>query len=248
MADQTWNPSFGFSDPQIKVNGESDRIAFAGADLNAFIGSIYVGTLAAITVSVTCEVMPIYTCGDRSPKCFVRGKRGIAGSMTFQQFNKHAVIEALVKNSMQIESSTATIGNLLEAMGTNAQYKDTSMSSVANTYGDLSKSGGYNLAGNTVNNAIAFAQIEALSRKFAFVDQLPPFDMTLAFANEQGAFSWMALEKVQFVNEGYGFTQDDLNNEMAVTYVARSLQPFTDKSPTEGSAGANSLSNSRQPI
>lgn len=48
--------------------------AFTGCDMIAHIEGKHIGNLGAITLSVTREVVPIYTTGSRNPRCFVKGK------------------------------------------------------------------------------------------------------------------------------------------------------------------------------
>jgi intein/homing endonuclease len=57
-------------------------------------------------------------------------------------------------------------------------------------------------------------------------DQLPPLDMTLLFANEYGAISYMGLYGVEFVQEGGTFSIEDIFSESVVQYVARDLDPL----------------------
>ena len=56
-----------------------------------------------------------------------------------------------------------------------------------------------------------------------FSDQIPPFDITLAAANEYGSASVMRIYGVEILNEGYGVSIDDIVSEQQETYVARSL-------------------------
>jgi hypothetical protein len=57
-------------------------------------------------------------------------------------------------------------------------------------------------------------------------DQLPPLDITLLFANEYGAISYMGLYGVEFVQEGGTFSIEDIFSESVVQYVARDLDPL----------------------
>ena len=67
--------------------------SFSGCDIRATFGSKVIGTLQGISWSVTREKAPIYTMGEPDPRAFSRGKRGIAGSLIFIQFDKHALLE-----------------------------------------------------------------------------------------------------------------------------------------------------------
>lgn len=60
----------------------------------------------------------------------------------------------------------------------------------------------------------------------ALIDQLPPFDITIAFANELGQTSRMAIYGCEFVNEGQTMSIEDLLLENVVQYVARDIDPM----------------------
>jgi hypothetical protein len=58
------------------------------------------------------------------------------------------------------------------------------------------------------------------------LDQMPPMDITICFANEYGFQSRMAIYGVEFVNEGQTMSIEDILTENAVTYVARDFDPM----------------------
>ena len=73
--------------------------------------------------------------------------------------------------------------------------------------------------GSSVND-----QVETLPW---YVDQIPPFDITLVGSNEYGASTMMAILGVELVNEGYGISIDDLVSEQQYTFIAREIVPWT---------------------
>ncbi len=60
----------------------------------------------------------------------------------------------------------------------------------------------------------------------ALIDQLPPFDITVVFANELGSVSRMVIYGCEFVNEGQTMSIEDLLLENVVQYVARDVDPM----------------------
>jgi hypothetical protein len=58
-----------------------------------------------------------------------------------------------------------------------------------------------------------------------YSDQILPFDITLAAANEYGAAASAKLFGVEILNEGYGMSIDDSISEMQATFVARTIGP-----------------------
>lgn len=58
------------------------------------------------------------------------------------------------------------------------------------------------------------------------MDQLPPFDILISFANEYGSVSRMGIYGVEFVNEGQVMSVEDMITENTVNYVARDIDPM----------------------
>ena len=63
--------------------------------------------------------------------------------------------------------------------------------------------------------------------KAAILDQLPPIDITIQFANEYGSLSRMSIYGVEFVTEGQTMSVEDLILENVVQFVARDVDPMT---------------------
>jgi hypothetical protein len=58
------------------------------------------------------------------------------------------------------------------------------------------------------------------------MDQIPPLDISISFANEYGNLSWMAILGVEFINEGQVMSIEDLYMEGTAQYVARDFDPI----------------------
>ena len=50
-----------------------------------------------MSYSVTREKAPIYTLGTADPRSFSRNKRGIAGSLIWVNFDRHALLDLVYK-------------------------------------------------------------------------------------------------------------------------------------------------------
>jgi len=210
--------------------------AFSGADIIAYMGPNKVASLQGITVSITRETMPIFVFGNPNPVAFVQGKRAIAGNMVFTQFDRHAILKMSgllptnvnhvgdlatfqVPASMLISgqsSATQTLSNLSNAFGN-------STSSQPNPGLDLSNSS--DLA-SAIEQQLAETYALVASRTLRYSDQVPPFDVTITMVNQLGQCAFTAIQYVQLVNEGWGYTLDDLNPEAAFTFVARAVVPL----------------------
>lgn len=58
-----------------------------------------------------------------------------------------------------------------------------------------------------------------------YADEIPPFDITISFANEYGQEAVMVIYGVEILNEGSGFSIDSIIAEKACTFVARRIDP-----------------------
>jgi len=84
--------------------------SFSGCDILAIFTGIpnsvskegtapaVIGEMQGISYSITREKAPIYTLGSPDPRSFSRGKRGIAGSLIFTQFDRHPM-HRIINNS-----------------------------------------------------------------------------------------------------------------------------------------------------
>lgn len=59
------------------------------------------------------------------------------------------------------------------------------------------------------------------------LDQLPPVDIIISFANELGSVSRMAIYGVEFISAGQIMSIEDIMTENVVEYVARDFDPMT---------------------
>jgi hypothetical protein len=175
---------------------------FSGADIVATFGGTVIGALSGITWSVTREKAPIYTMGSANPRSFSRGKRGIAGSLIFTVFDRPALYNML----------------LAHASDSTVKYFTRSSNILP----------GYD-AGKVTHRGITPSDAQTLDIKQAFpyyADQIPPFDVTLTFANEYGQAAVRSVYGVEILNEGSGASMDDIVIEETMTFIARELGPM----------------------
>ena len=70
------------------------------------------------------------------------------------------------------------------------------------------------------------SDIEASTVTSAIMDQLPPVDILITFANELGGLSRMSLYGVEFLSSGIVLSIEDLITENTVQWVARDYDPM----------------------
>ena len=67
-----------------------------------------------------------------------------------------------------------------------------------------------------------------------YSDQVMPFDITIACANEYGAAASAKIFMCEILNEGFGTSIDDTVLEQQATFVARSITPLQAVGRTSG--------------
>ncbi|UOE58086.1 hypothetical protein [Cytobacillus oceanisediminis] len=177
---------------------------FSGSDIVATFNGHVIGDLQAITYSVTREKGPVYVMGDPNPKSFSRGKRGIAGSLVFTIFDRDAL------SNLKKEATVHRHGlNQTDALSQDGQVLDVAS----------------NAAGLTARNDLI--QQWQQKRKANFIDEIPPFDITINFLNEYGQAAKLEIYGVEILNEGMGMSVDDITTEKACTFIARNVVEMT---------------------
>lgn len=191
---------------------------FSGCDIVATFGSQVIGSLQAITYSVSREKAPVYTMGSAEPRSFSRGKRGIAGTMVFTVFDRDALITALKAQNGTVRRIGASNGQ-----------QNTSDPMTINEWDQL-MSGAVSGQGVQAANAI----LQEAEPQYA--DEIPPFDVTISFANEYGQKAVLVIYGVEILNEGTGFSIDSVTTEKATTFVARRVD-YMKQINEDGSVG-----------
>ena len=195
---------------------------FTGADISCFINDRRVGSLQAVTCSVTREIQPIYVMGDPNPKAFAKGKRGIAGSLVFSQFDRDALLHDVFSEFTSKSSEASTTAGLWKWLADKGYYSG-SPDSVLTTEGyKLMR----DMAGNLEKE---YEEIRTMvgQRVIQYADQIPPFNISITMVSEEGAAAVASIYGVQLINQGFGWSLDDITNEAAYTFVCRSVMPLT---------------------
>ena len=210
--------------------------SFSGCDIVATFGKQVIGSLQAITYHVQREKSPIYTMGSAEPRSFSRGKRGIAGTLVFTIFDRDVLLDSLKDYVLQEET--------FERIGTNGNT-DLSSQVISIDQWDAQMTG---MALEDVNGRTSPATAAAITSNIAaaaepqYDDELPPFDITISFANEYGQKATIVIYGVEILNEGTGFSIDNVTSEKACTFVARRVEymrPVVNGEKTKGGRRSN---------
>ena len=178
--------------------------SFSGVDITPIFQGRPIGEIQAISYSINREKAPVYTMGKADPRSFARGKRGIAGSLIFIVFDKHSLLDRFAGAQFSADTDERGIRNQIGAAGQLA----------ADFNAQVAEGGA---ADNSFNQELANPW---------YADQIPPFDIVLAAANEYGAQAVMKIYGVELLNENSGVSIDDIVTEQQYTYIARSITPW----------------------
>lgn len=184
--------------------------SFSGVDIKGVFNNQVIAELQAISYSITREKAPLYTMGAADPRSFSRGKRGIAGTLIFLVFDRHALIDTFGR----VNGEAAPVYGFLS--DTDETRPEARVGGAASTIQSLT-------AGEAELSADQGVETDQDVAAPWFSDQIPPFDITLAAANEYGALAVMRIFGVEILNEGYGVSIDDIVSEQQMSYIARTL-------------------------
>lgn len=187
---------------------------YSGCDIVASFGNAIIGELQAITYSISREKAPLYTMGSAEPRSFSRGKRGIAGTLVFTVFDRDALIEELKK---QARIKIHRIG----ADRDSGRPIDADRPMSIEEWDDAMTGKLKTAAQNRDRSKLE--ELVANESEVVYADEIPPFDITVTFANEYGQTSSLVIYGVEILNEGVGFSIDSVTTEKACTFVARKI-------------------------
>ena len=83
---------------------------------------------------------------------------------------------------------------------------------------------------NQLDVAVSDLTSEWALALLSYSDQVLPFNITLAGANEYGAMCASKILGVEILNEGSGISVDDAVTESQATFVARAIEPLQTRS------------------
>ncbi len=200
--------------PESSIQMSRTYTSFSGVDIKAVVNGVPIGQLQAVSYAIQREKAPIYVMGRVEPLSFSRGKRGIAGTLISLMLDQHMLF-----------------GKPWNTFGSFIADKDEYFADPA-TLTDVSpgaKGGLEDLQqvdGSSHYNASNVSDSYVLHRPW-YVDQLPPFDVAIVAVNEYGKAAQMRIYGIEILNEGSGFSIDDIVIENQMTYVGRSIYPWS---------------------
>jgi hypothetical protein len=196
--------------------------SFSGSDIRAVIGNIPFAEIQAISYSVTREKAPVYTMGSPDPRAFSRNKRGVAGSLVWINFDRHALLNIIYEAGGQF---CANVDDVQPQYNPAAEQFISQSAIFSST---LVRAVPIPLPTTIDQQEVPLTSVSGFKELASpwYSDQILPFDITLAATNEIGAASTMKIYAVEILNEGSGVSIDDAVTEMQATWVARLVEPW----------------------
>jgi len=175
--------------------------------------------------------------GSAEPRSFSRGKRGVAGTMVFTIFDRDALLDGLAEH-VAAQKSFQRIGgtdmyNLDRKTPLAIEEWDSAMTKIATN----------GTAGVASEDAETITRNIAQTATPVYADEIPPFDITISFANEYGQKAVIVIYGVEILNEGSGFSIDNVTSEKACTFVARRVDYMKAVDRTNNASVVQSKSN-----
>ena len=159
--------------------------------------------------------------GSPDPRAYSRNKRGIAGSLVWINFDRHALLDLFYKARGMFVADQDEIRPQFQDPD-NVDATALFNSSVVRDAGPYIGATIDQLDDSTVTSVGGWTELATPW----YSDQILPFDITLAAANEYGAMAGAKIFGVEILNEGTGVSIDDLVTETQATFVARIMGPL----------------------
>ena len=223
--------------------------SYSGVDIRVIVNGAAVGSMQALSYAIQREKAPIYVMGSVDPVSYSRGKRGIAGTMISLMMDSHLLYsqtfrgeqyygdkyelrpkvndEDLANLDNEVITSVQLEGGYGEGIkatnSTNASFPGIN---VGQRSGTTSGRAGFNAYNDQAQINMSDVNADYGIYDVLYVDQILPFDITIVAANEYGQTAQMRLYGCEILNEGSGFSIDDIVIENQMTYVCRTILPW----------------------
>ena len=203
--------------------------SYSGVDIKVVVNGKQMGSMQAVSYAIQREKAPIYVMGKVDPISFSRGKRGIAGTMISLLLDQHFLY------TDSFSGATAVLdADELIAVGAQADNGKAQMTDAKIIGGDSNATvnlANFNANAGQINRLVSNPDFTSLSSGWkaapvAYVDQILPFDVNIVAVNEYGQAAQMRLYGCEILNEGSGFSIDDIVVENQMTYVCRTILPW----------------------
>jgi hypothetical protein len=204
--------------------------SYSGVDIRVVINGKPAGSMQALSYAIQREKAPIYVMGSVDPISYSRGKRGIAGTMISLMMDRHFLHSDSFLGEKYLGDTNEIFASVQGEADTALNNAQGGAGSAVNlTYNNAADGGGQAstpISQNTIQYDVANLSNNYRVSSVYYVDQILPFDIAIVAANEYGQSAQMRLYGCEILNEGSGFSIDDIVIENQMTYVCRTILPW----------------------
>ena len=205
--------------------------SYSGVDIKVVINGKTAGSMQALSYAIQREKAPIYVMGSVDPVSYSRGKRGIAGTMISLMMDTHILSSPSFRNEKYLGDKDEIFVQVKP--GNEAGGGSDALNNLANSNANISIQDARTAAVGAPLNTLPGETLDVTKASdmyqvadVVYVDQILPFDVTITAANEYGQSAQMRLYGCEILNEGSGFSIDDIVIENQMTYVCRTILPW----------------------
>lgn len=216
-----------------------DGTSYSGADIKIVI-HVYDKEVGSLQQQINDLRVTITKIGERAARGLIS-----AGEATKRRLILLSQLAFLERNAVEFgfnEHISTKVLTEVQTLSVSTHREKYPVRSLSSVYPKSFTRGPRTIAGSMVftvfDRNVLYDLLEADATDFdaensytsALIDQLPPFDITVSFANELGQTSRMAILGVEFVNEGQTMSIQDLFIENTTQWVARDIDPMSNVS------------------
>jgi hypothetical protein len=156
--------------------------------------------------------------GSPDPRAYSRNKRGIAGTLIWINFDRHALLNLFYQARGKFVADVDEI---------RPQYQDPDNTTLSSLFNSSVVREAGPLVSATIDQLDQFNNSTGWTDLATpwFSDQILPFDITLGAANEYGAMAAAKIFGVEILNEATGVSIDDSGTQTP-SFVARTIEPY----------------------
>jgi len=209
--------------------------SFGGPDITALFNNIPFASLQHIEYSIVRDKTRIFTLGSADARSFSRGKRVMGGALVFILLNRNELLAAMKEGKTQGQGGFYTSADEVRTDSDPRnlqQFRQTVVDPArfnATTGGPLPVTDTTALGvADPTSGAVGGNNYFSISGQDPwYVDQIPPFQVSLVGANETGAIVTMKLFNVELTGEASGVGIDDVVIEQQYQFMCTGIQNWT---------------------
>lgn len=184
--------------------------AFSGSDIVLSINGEILSSVQSISWSTNAEKSPIFTMGKKEYSAVVSGKRGTSGTLVLTQFSRD---ELIARYNKVKQKTNFAMNDRDYAASVTGRSTGVTLAEFDREMTRLHTGSGSDPNDNTANMIV--------KSDIKYEDELPPFDVTITFADGNGNVSQQSIEGISITSSATGLGVNTVVAEKAFVFIAR---------------------------